>query len=151
MFAFALWDGEKGRLWLVRDRFGVKPLYYAEVAGAFCFASTLPALLTLPGIDRTIDPEALHDALLLHAVVPAPRTILAGIRKVPPAHTMTVTRKGRKPPKRYWDLLAKRPQQAAHRRRTSRGTSLRRARLQPDCRADGRSRWRTDSDLCHRL
>jgi len=116
MFAFALWDGEKGRLWLVRDRFGVKPLYYAEVAGAFCFASTLPALLTLPGIDRTIDLEALHDALLLHAVVPAPRTILAGIRKVPPAHTMTVTRQGRKPPKRYWDLFAKRPQQPVRER-----------------------------------
>lgn len=106
MFAFALWDEGKGRLWLARDRLGVKPLYYAEVAGHFCFASTLPALLALPGLDRTLDPAALHDAMLLHAVVPAPRTVVAGVRKLAPAHTVVVTANGIAAPRRYWDLAA---------------------------------------------
>lgn len=85
MFAFALHERDSGRLVLVRDRFGIKPLYLAEEHKALSFASTLPALLSLDGIDRSIDPVALHYYMSWHAVVPAPRTILNGVRKLPPA------------------------------------------------------------------
>src|SRR5699024_546914 len=76
MFAFALHERETGRLALVRDRFGLKPLYYAETGGTLRFASTLPALLRAGGVDTSIDPVALHHYMSWHAVVPAPRTIL---------------------------------------------------------------------------
>src|SRR5690625_2812665 len=85
MFAFALHERDSGRLVLVRDRFGMKPLYLAEMGKALSFASTLPALLSVDGIDRSIDPIALHHYMSWHAVVPAPRTILNGVRKLPPA------------------------------------------------------------------
>ncbi|HLS19164.1 MAG TPA: N-acetylglutaminylglutamine amidotransferase, partial [Paracoccaceae bacterium] len=85
MFAFALHERDSGRLVLVRDRFGMKPLYLTETGKALSFASTLPALLSVDGIDRSIDPVALHHYMSWHAVVPAPRTILHGVRKLPPA------------------------------------------------------------------
>ena len=85
MFAFAIHERETGRVTLVRDRFGIKPLYYAEGAGWLRFASTLPALLAAGGVDRSIDRVALHHYMTWHAVVPAPHTILKGVRKLPPA------------------------------------------------------------------
>jgi asparagine synthase (glutamine-hydrolysing) len=85
MFAFAIHDRESGKTAFVRDRFGIKPLYYAEVDGALRFASTLPALLASGGIDTSIDRVALHHYMTWHAVVPPPRTILQGVRKLPPA------------------------------------------------------------------
>src|SRR5690625_4377976 len=85
MFAFALLERDSGQLVLVRDRFGMKPLYLAETGRALSFASTLPALLSVDGIDRSIDTVALHHYMSWHAVVPAPRTILNGVRKLPPA------------------------------------------------------------------
>lgn len=104
MFAFAIWERDSGRVLLGRDRLGIKPLYLAPMAGGLRFASTLPALLAGGGIDTDIDAEGLHHYLSLHAVVPAPHTILRGVRKLPPATTMWVEPDGRTRQKRYWHL-----------------------------------------------
>src|SRR3954454_18017344 len=85
MFAFCVVERAGGRPFLPRDRLGVKPLYLADVDGALRFASTLPALLAGGGVDTSIDPVALHHYLSFHSVVPAPRTLLAGVRKLHPA------------------------------------------------------------------
>jgi len=85
MFAFAIHDRETGRTALVRDRFGIKPLYYAELDGMLRFASSLPALVRSGGIDTSIDRTALYHYMTWHAVVPPPLTILSGVRKLPPA------------------------------------------------------------------
>lgn len=71
-FAFALWERDSGVTHLVRDRLGIKPLYYSQTAQRLRFASTLPALLAGGDVDTTLDPVALHHYLSLHAVVPAP-------------------------------------------------------------------------------
>ena len=91
MFAFAIWERDSGRVVLARDRLGVKPLYYAERPGRFRFASTLPALLAAGDVDTAIDPAALHHYLSWHAVVPAPMTILKGVRKLAPATICTIS------------------------------------------------------------
>jgi len=102
MFAFALVERESGTLVLARDRFGIKPLYYAETENALRFASSLPALLRSGGIDTEIDREALHNYMTFHAVVPPPRTILKGVRKLPPATTRRVTPDGTITDRVYW-------------------------------------------------
>jgi len=111
MFAFALWDRNARRLVLARDRFGIKPLYYAVDGARLCIASTVQALLAGGGIDTRIDPVALHHHFTLHAVVPAPRTLLAGIRKLAPATIMTFDCSGRSEQRLYWRLDATRPAQ----------------------------------------
>ncbi len=108
MFAFALWDGERRRLFCARDRFGIKPFYYARGEGWLRFASNTQALLATDGIDTRIDPAGLHFQYSLHGVIPAPRTILQGIRKLEPAHSMTVSAEGEMTTRRYWDLDARR-------------------------------------------
>ncbi|HEY9099697.1 MAG TPA: N-acetylglutaminylglutamine amidotransferase [Thiobacillus sp.] len=107
MFAFAIWNRET--LFLARDRLGIKPLYYSENMGRFRFASTPQALLAAGGIDTSIDPVALHHLFTLHAVVPAPRTIYNGIRKLTPGTTLTVNMRGELSHHRYWSLKAQRP------------------------------------------
>jgi asparagine synthase (glutamine-hydrolysing) len=102
MFAFALCEHESGRVLLGRDRLGVKPLYLAQTPDALRFASTLPALLAGGGIDTEIDPVALHHYLSWHSVVPPPRTILKGIQKLPPAHTLLIEPDGSSSQERYW-------------------------------------------------
>jgi len=111
MFAFALWDSRQQQLLLARDRLGIKPLYFSHTTNFLRFASTLPALLAAGEVDKRIDKVALHHHLTLHAVVPAPRTLLQGVRKVEPATTLTVTPRGRAviTPRRYWELSACRP------------------------------------------
>ena len=109
MFAFALWDGTRQCLFLARDRFGIKPLYWTRTADALRFASTTQALLAGGGIDTRIDPVALQHAFTLHAVVPAPRTILAGVRKLAPAHWLHIDAHGQQVERRYWQLDATRP------------------------------------------
>jgi len=106
MFAFAVWDSRRQRLFLARDRFGIKPLYYSITRGCVRFASTTQALLAGGEVDTALDPVALHHHLTLHAVVPAPRTVLRGVRKLPPAHAMTFTPDGGKSLRRYWQLDA---------------------------------------------
>ncbi len=103
MFAFALHDRTSGRVWLVRDRFGIKPLYYAEGPGWLRFASTLPALLASGGIDTTIDRAALNHYMSWHAVVPPPRTILSGVRKLPPATIRTIETDGTTADRVFWE------------------------------------------------
>lgn len=109
MFAFAVWDGTGQRLFLARDRLGIKPLYYTADAGRFRFASTSQALLAGGGVDRSIDPVALHHQFTLHGVVPAPHTILNGIRKLAPAHCLSLSAAGKRREWRYWSLRATRP------------------------------------------
>ena len=114
MFAFAIWDKSKDRLFLARDRMGIKPLYYSQTESGFRFASNMQALLAAGGVDKSIDPMGLHHQFTLHAVIPAPRTILKGVRKLAPAHTMSIDAKGNTEIKRYWNLEAKRPAQFKH-------------------------------------
>src|SRR3954451_7655331 len=70
MFAFAIWERDGGRVFIARDRLGIKPLYYTEAPGSFRFASTLPALLAGGGIENSLDPIALHPFFSFHAAVP---------------------------------------------------------------------------------
>ncbi len=112
MFAFALWDMAGQRLVLARDRLGIKPLYYTQDRARLRFASNPQALLAAGGVDTAIDAVALHHHMTLHAVVPAPRTLLKGVRKLAPAHTMAVGLDGRAQTRRYWTLNAARPTQA---------------------------------------
>ncbi|HTR55732.1 MAG TPA: asparagine synthase (glutamine-hydrolyzing) [Kofleriaceae bacterium] len=102
MFAFALWDGELQQLLLARDRFGKKPLYYRVRGGDVVFASTLTALLEHPTVPRAIDDAALAEYLGLEYVV-APRTILAGVRKLEAGHALVATARG-VDTFRYWQL-----------------------------------------------
>lgn len=100
MFAFALWDPSKRRLLLARDRLGIKPLVVAEVGQSLFFASEIKALLASGVVDDGIDRQAHHDFLGL-TYVPGPRTMLRGIRKLPPAHAL-VWEDGRTRQWRYW-------------------------------------------------
>jgi len=102
MFAFAVWDGRTQELFCARDRVGKKPLLYAETGDGFAFASEMKALVQDPAISRDINFEALHH-YLTYQYVPGPHTIFKQIRKLPPAHTLTL-KNGRISIRRYWDL-----------------------------------------------
>jgi asparagine synthase (glutamine-hydrolysing) len=104
MFAFAIWERDTGRVVLARDRLGIKPLYYTEDSRRFRFASTLPALLAGGEIDTSLDPVALHHYFSFHAAVPAPRTVLRGARKLPPATLLTIEPNGHKTSETFWKL-----------------------------------------------
>ncbi|WP_327196034.1 N-acetylglutaminylglutamine amidotransferase [Noviherbaspirillum sp. Root189] len=104
MFAFALWERESGITYLARDRLGIKPLYYTSDANRMRFASALPALLKAGGVDTALDMQALHFYMSFHAVVPAPHTILRGVRKLPPGSYMTVHPDGDCNIKEWWRL-----------------------------------------------
>ena len=103
MFAFAVHERDSGRVALARDRFGIKPLYLNHTASRLRFASSLPALLAAGDVDTSIDTAALHHYMSFHAVVPAPRTILNGIRKLPPATVRIVEPDGRYRDRLYWN------------------------------------------------
>ncbi|GMU20141.1 MAG: asparagine synthetase B [Phycisphaerae bacterium] len=105
MFAFALWERDSGRVVWARDRLGIKPFYYAQSDGALRFASSLPALLAAGDVDTDIDPAGLHFYMSFHAVVPAPLTILKGVRKLPPATVMTIEPDGRRRERVYWEPI----------------------------------------------
>jgi asparagine synthase (glutamine-hydrolysing) len=111
MFAFAIWDGRQERLWLVRDRLGVKPLHYYWDGKLLVFGSEIKAILSDPDIPREIDPEALELYLTLN-YIPAPWTIYRNIRKLLPGHYL-VFEKGKLSTASYWDvpLIGKPPQQ----------------------------------------
>ena len=104
MFALAIWDDELQQLMIARDRLGIKPLYYAPVKGGMKFASNTQALLTSNEIDTDIDPVGLHHQLTLHAVIPAPNTILKGIKKLEPGHWLTINPDGQMYKKQFWHL-----------------------------------------------
>jgi asparagine synthase (glutamine-hydrolysing) len=100
MFAFALWDGRKGRLLAARDRLGKKPLYYWPHRGGVAFASELKSLLALPGFPRRVDRSALADYLAL-GYVPEPASIFEGVRKLEPGHVLTWDRERGVETRRY--------------------------------------------------
>ncbi|MDO9489814.1 MAG: asparagine synthase (glutamine-hydrolyzing), partial [Sphingomonadaceae bacterium] len=105
MFAFAIYDARTRTLFLARDRLGVKPLHYAELpSGELIFGSELKALLPHPGLARTLDPTAIED-YFAYGYIPDPKCVLAGVRKLPAGHTLTL-RTGRPVPApvRYWDV-----------------------------------------------
>ncbi len=104
MFAFALVDERSGRTVLVRDRLGIKPLYLADLpGGGLRAASTVQAILAAGDVDTSVDPVALHHYLSWHSVVPAPRTILRGVRKLAPATVLTIEADGRRRERVYWN------------------------------------------------
>lgn len=101
MFAFALWDAKECSLHLVRDRLGIKPLYYGQAGRAFVFGSELKALRAHPDFDTTIDREALS-LYFRHNYIPAPHSIHRGAKKLPPGHILTLAA-GREPLlTQYW-------------------------------------------------
>jgi len=102
MFAFAIWDEKRRRLFIARDRLGKKPLYYAEHDGALLFGSELKCLLQYPGFPREADLTAIHHYLTLQ-YVPDPWSALKHARKLPPAHRL-VWEAGRVTIERYWEL-----------------------------------------------
>ncbi|OBK98472.1 asparagine synthase (glutamine-hydrolyzing) [Mycobacterium asiaticum] len=102
MFAFAIAERDTGRVLLGRDRLGIKPLYLAEDDHRIRFASSLPALLAGGGVDTRIDKVALHHYMTFHSVVPAPLTILRGVRKIPPASLLAIEPDGRRNSTTYW-------------------------------------------------
>jgi asparagine synthase (glutamine-hydrolysing) len=102
MFALALWDDQRQCLLLARDRFGKKPLLYAESDTGLTFASEFQALLLDPHVSREMDLEAL-DYYLTYLSIPAPLSIYRGIRKIPPAHLLVRDRRGTTL-RRYWFL-----------------------------------------------
>jgi asparagine synthase (glutamine-hydrolysing) len=103
MFAIAIAERDTGRLILARDRLGIKPLYLDQTHARLRFASTLPALIAAGGTDTSIDRVALAHYMSFHSVVPAPRTILNGIRKLPPATVRVVQPDGAFSDHVYWD------------------------------------------------
>lgn len=108
MFAFVLHEHESGRTVMARDRFGIKPLYLSQRGARLRFASSLPALLAAGEVDTSIDRAALHHYMTFHAVVPAPRTLLNGVRKLPPATIRIYERDGTLKERVYWRAVFER-------------------------------------------
>src|SRR6476469_9989487 len=108
MFAFAIADRETGVVTLARDRLGIKPLYVAEAPGRLRFASTVRALLDGGEVDTELDRHALHHYMSFHSVVPAPRTIYRGVRKLPPATVRVIQPDGAHADTLYWTPLFER-------------------------------------------
>lgn len=107
MFAFVIWDANDRSVLMGRDRMGIKPLYFSLTGESLRWASNTQALLASGGIDTRIDPVAVHHQLTLHASVPAPHTLMMGIRKLEPGHTLRI-KAGQEPRKQcYWQLSSK--------------------------------------------
>ncbi|MDT4834335.1 Asparagine synthetase [glutamine-hydrolyzing] 1 [compost metagenome] len=104
MFALAIWERDTQRLFLARDRLGIKPLYLSRTDQRLRFASSLPALLQGGDLDTGLDPQALNFYLNFHAVVPAPRTLVKGVEKLPPASWMMLDAAGNCDFGSWWKL-----------------------------------------------
>jgi asparagine synthase (glutamine-hydrolysing) len=103
MFAIALWDSKKRELWLIRDRVGIKPLYYSIHNGRITFASEIKALLQDPDQKRSVDEEALYNYLSF-LTTPAPQTLFKGIKKLPGGTWLRIQENGQIKEHRYWDV-----------------------------------------------
>jgi asparagine synthase (glutamine-hydrolysing) len=103
-FAVALWDSERGRLVLARDRVGVKPLYFTSAGGRLIFASEIKAILAHPSVTAEVDEESLYHYLSF-LTTPAPRTLFRGVEKIPAGHFVVAGRDGSVETTRYWDAL----------------------------------------------
>ena len=106
-FSLAIWDIKKRSLFLARDRFGVKPLYFSYSKKFFRFGSTLQSIIVNKDIDMKLDPKSLHMHFSLHAVVPAPNTIFENIKKVPPGHYLIINEEKKVILEKYWELDSK--------------------------------------------
>lgn len=104
MFAFAILHRDSGKIFVARDRLGIKPFYYVKTARDFRFASSVPALIASGNIDTDIDPIALHHYMTFHSVVPAPHTIFKGVKKLAPGKTLTISSNGSIKEDSYWQL-----------------------------------------------
>src|SRR6266849_1606627 len=104
MFAIALWDSRRRELWLIRDRVGIKPLYYSVHHGRIAFASEIKALLQDPEQERAMDEEAFYH-FLSFLTTPAPMTMFRGIRKLPAGSWLRIREDGSITESRYWDVL----------------------------------------------
>ncbi|MFL6622872.1 MAG: asparagine synthase (glutamine-hydrolyzing) [Sulfurifustis sp.] len=102
MFAFALWDARAQTLFVARDRLGIKPLYYTEVGGRFAFASELKVLLQLPEVERKLNWGAVNHVFAF-LTTPAAESIVAGVHKLEPGHTLTLAPRRAPRIARYWD------------------------------------------------
>jgi asparagine synthase (glutamine-hydrolysing) len=109
MFAFCIWDKKQQYLFVARDRMGIKPLYFNLTDQSFSFASNTQSLIAI-GANTDINSVALQQQLSLHAVVPAPNTILEGIKKIKPATTLVIRPNGEIREKTYWQPKAQRPE-----------------------------------------
>lgn len=105
MFAFAVWDSRQRKLFLARDRTGIKPLLYSWQDGWFAFASEMQALTCLPGFQADLNPQAI-DQYLHYQYIPAPDSIYRQVCKLPPGHTLLIDLQNvvRPEPVRYWRL-----------------------------------------------
>ena len=102
MFAFCLWDSRRERALVVRDRLGIKPLFYAQVGEVLLFGSEIKAILASRVVDRDLDYQAL-DAFMTFTYIPAPLSIYKSVRKLDPGH-MLVYESGRVKKRCYWDV-----------------------------------------------
>lgn len=103
MFAFALWDEREARLTLVRDRLGVKPLYYTQTSQFLAFSSEIRALLEIPQVNKDANPESIVNYLAANRQS-GNNTIYSHIKKIPPAHKLTVSLDGTVSQASYWDI-----------------------------------------------
>jgi asparagine synthase (glutamine-hydrolysing) len=103
VFSFAIYDTKKANLFLARDRIGIKPLYYSLNDNEFRFSSSMNGLIN-KNEKTQINPIALHYQFTLHSVVPAPHTIISGIQKLEPGHTLKITQSGESYLNKYFDI-----------------------------------------------
>lgn len=122
MFAFAIWDAPRQRLFLARDRIGIKPLYYHYSGGRLTFASEIKAILANPAVPRKLNRQALFDYLGFE-FVPAPETMFAGISKLPAGHYLLLEN-GKLTVEPYWDLHFTPPTQLTYREAAERQMEL---------------------------
>ena len=105
MYGFAIWDGERRGLFLARDPYGIKPMYYADDGRSVRFASQVKALLAGGGIDTRPAPAG-HVGFFVFGYVPEPETLYRGIRALPAGHTLWIDGDGQRAPKRFFDIGA---------------------------------------------
>ena len=103
-FALAVWDNRNKKLFLARDRFGVKPLYFSNNKNFFRFGSSLQSIIAKKDINLELDNQSLHMHFSLHSVVPAPNTIFKNIKKVPPGHYLVIGPDQKILTNAYWKL-----------------------------------------------
>jgi asparagine synthase (glutamine-hydrolysing) len=118
MFAFAIWDEKSNRLFLARDRVGIKPVYYYLTDKSLIFASEIKAILADPAVDRAISPEVI-DRFLTFRYLPGEETLFKGILKLPPGYYL-VAKDGRTEIRQYWDLSFSKPSESPSRKEAER-------------------------------